>query len=204
MNTDSDPLFPSISSVPTGEVALLDRATDSYLIEACLDGQEQAWSVLIQRYSRLIYTIPLRFGFTKMVADEIFQETCLILLEKMDTLQEKERVRSWLVTVCRRVCIQRLKQKDVSHSIHDIEIDGRFPALDSDIIQLEQHHLVHDALSRMPPRCQQLIQMLFFEVPPATYEQIAEELGISVGSIGPTRLRCLDKLQQEILKLTQD
>ena len=178
-----------------------ESANDSQLIEACLAGEEEAWVVLIQRYSRLIYTIPLRFGFSKMVADEVFQETCLILLENLDSLQQKDRVRSWLVTVCRRVCIQYLRQKQEVQSLEGVNLDGRFPPLDSKLIQLEQQHVVQEALANLPPRCQELLKALFFNTPPTSYEEIAQQFNISTGSIGPTRNRCLEKLEQELMKL---
>ncbi len=176
-------------------------AEDSQLIEACIGGEEQAWAALINRYSRLIYTIPLRFGFSKMIADEVFQETYLILLERLDSLQQTERVRSWLVTVCKRVCIQHMRQSKDVQSLDVIDIDGRFPDLDSELILLEQQHLVQEAMQRLPERCQQLIKALFFEEPPASYDDIAARLNISKGSIGPTRSRCLEKLHQEMEKL---
>jgi len=191
---------PPSSSPSTEDRAAWEDQSDSQLIDACINGDEGAWSTLINRYSRLIYTIPLRFGFPKAVADEVFQETCLILLESLDSLQEKDRVRSWLVTVCRRVCIQHMRQKKDLQSLDGMMVDGRFPPLDSEIIQLEQQHLVHEALAKLPPRCKQLLKALFFEIPPASYEEIARRLDISTGSIGPTRIRCLQKLQQELTK----
>jgi RNA polymerase sigma factor (sigma-70 family) len=180
-----------------------ENADDSQLIAACVQGEEQAWATLINRYSRLIYTIPLRFGFSKMIADEIFQETCLILLEKLDSLQQTERVRSWLVTVCKRVCIQHMRQNKDVQTIEGLELDGRFPDLDSELILLEKQHLVQEAMQRLPDRCQQLIQALFFDDPPAPYDDIAAILNISKGSIGPTRSRCLEKLHQELENLGQ-
>jgi RNA polymerase sigma factor (sigma-70 family) len=182
-------------------VIVWENANDSQLIEACINGEEQAWTTLIERCSRLIYTIPLRFGFSKMVADEIFQETCLILLEGLDSLQQSERVRSWLVTVCKRVCIQHMRQKKDVESLDMMDVDGRFPELDNELIQLEQQYIVQEALMRLPERCQYLIKAMFFDDPPATYEDIAEVLSISKGSIGPTRSRCLDKLHQELENL---
>lgn len=204
MNQEQDVTVPQTTPSLTASSVSWQDADDGQLIEWCLEGHELAWTTLIERYSRLIYTIPFRFGFSKMVADEIFQETCLILLEKMDTLQEKDRVRSWLVTVCRRVCIQRLKQKDDLQSIDELEVDGRFQPVDSELIQIEQQHIVQAALSQLQPRCQQLIKALFFDTPAPSYEELAEVLNISVGSIGPTRIRCLNKLQQELSKLGHD
>jgi RNA polymerase sigma factor (sigma-70 family) len=142
----------------------------------------------------------LRFGFSKMVADEIFQETCLILLEGLDSLQQKDRVRSWLVTVCRRVCIQHLRQKKEMQLLDGVNLDGRFPPIDSELIRLEQQHVVQEALAKLPLRCQELLKALFFDMPPAPYEEIAQMLGMPTG-IGPTRTRCLEKLEQELTKL---
>jgi RNA polymerase sigma factor (sigma-70 family) len=203
---------PSLLSLPPKGVTWED-ANDSQLIEACILGEERAWTALINRYSRLVYTIPLRFGFSKMVADEIFQETCLILLESLETLRETERVRAWLVTVCRRVSIQHMRQKKEVQSLDAINLDGRHldgrhldgrdPPLDAELIQLEQQHIVQEALTKLPARCQQLIKALFFSHPPASYEEIAGQLNISTGSVGPTRSRCLEKLEQEITKATQ-
>lgn len=194
-------LIPSMSPPADSDQIIWNDAEDSQLIEACIEGEEQAWTALINRYSRLIYTIPLRFGFSKMVADEIFQETCLILLEKLDSLQQTERVRSWLVTVCKRVCIQHMRQNKKVQSLDLMEVDGRFPDLDSELILLEQQYLVQEAMQRLPERCQQLVKALFFEEPPASYDEIAALLNISKGSIGPTRSRCLDKLHQELKNL---
>jgi RNA polymerase sigma factor (sigma-70 family) len=178
-----------------------ENASDSQLIEACLAGEEAAWVVLLQRYSRLVYTIPLRFGFSKTVADEIFQETCLILLEGLNSLQQKDRIRSWLVTVCRRVCIQHLRQKKEDQSLDGMNVDGRFPPIDSELIKLEQQHVVQEALTNLSPRCQELLKALFFATPPASYEEISQKFDIPTGSIGPTRTRCLEKLEQELIKL---
>jgi len=199
---DEDTILPATSWLSRIEDKVTwENASDSQLIEACLSGEEEAWVALIQRYSRLIYTIPLRFGFSKMVADEIFQETCLILLESLESLQQKDRVRSWLVTVCRRVCIQHLRQKKEVQSLETVNLDGRFPPIDSELIKLEQQHDIQEALANLSSRCQELLKALFFDSPPATYEEIAQELHVPTGSIGPTRNRCLEKLEQELKKL---
>lgn len=198
---DEDTILPATSWLSRGDKVAWENASDSQLIESCLSGQEDAWGALIQRYSRLIYTIPLRFGFSKMVADEIFQETCLILLENLESLHQKDRVRSWLVTVCRRVCIQHLRQKKEMQSLEAMTLDGRFPPLDSELIKLEQEHVVQEAFTNLPPRCQELLKALFFDTPPATYEEIAQKLQVATGSIGPTRNRCLEKLEQELKNL---
>lgn len=175
---------------------------DVDLIGACLEGNDQAWAILIERYSRLIYTIPLRFGLSKPIADEIFQETCLILLEKLDTLRDHQRIGSWLVTVTRRACIQRWRRK-VANPVELQESHNASDDIENEVLRAEQQHLVQRALENLNPRCQRLLKWLFFDVSSPSYDDIAEKLDIPKGSIGPTRSRCLDKLRQEIVKLEQ-
>ncbi len=175
---------------------------DVQLIEACLGGDEAAWAALLARYGRLIYTIPLRFGFSKSVADEIFQETCLILLEGLPGLEDRHRLRSWLMTVTRRACLQRIHRPAAPDAdpLHDT-LYAPTPTIEEQLQQLEQQHLVQTALSRLPERDQQLLRALFFEEPRRPYEEIARDLGISEGSIGPLRARGLKRLHQEIVRL---
>ncbi len=174
---------------------------DSTLVSACLNGDEQAWGTLLERYNRLIYTIPLRFGFTKAIADEIHQETCLIMLEKLDTLQDRSQLRSWLMTVTRRACIKRWRAKGVEEvELMDTE-QARHATIEENMGRLEEQFLIQEAFTQISGRCQQLLQSLFLTDPPLTYDEISEELGISLGSIGPTRSRCLDKLRREVERL---
>jgi len=181
------------------------KETDATLIEACLQGEEEAWSVLVERYSRLIYSIPIRFGFPQSVADEIFQETCLALLEGMHTLQNYDRLSSWLMTVSRRSCIRRMRQKPEVEMDEDWEtaVPANEPPLETSLIQLEQEHLIHQALASIDPRCQELLTALFLTQPSPSYEEIANQLDIPLGSIGPYRSRCLKKLRLSIVQMEQ-
>ena len=180
------------------EYTQLDDAT---LVSACLNGDEQAWVTLLERYNRLIYTIPLRFGFTKAMADEIHQETCLIMLEKLDTLQDREQLRSWLMTVTRRACIKRWRTKTVEEvELTDAEQVG-YSTIEENMGRLEEQFLVQEAFTQISERCQHLLQSLFLTDPPLSYDEISEQLDISLGSIGPTRSRCLDKLRREVERI---
>ncbi len=174
---------------------------DPSLVEKCLEGDEQAWVILLERYNRLIYTIPLRFGFSKALADEIHQETCLIMLEKMDTLRDRQQLSSWLMTVTRRACIKRWR----SNKAEEVELmEGdhiQDTNLEENISHLEEQFLVQEAFARLSDRCKQMIEALFLKDPPLSYEEIAEKLEISLGSVGPTRARCLDKIKREVERL---
>lgn len=188
-----------------GNNNFLSQLTDSQLVMACLSGDERAWETLLDRYGRLIYTIPIRFGFTRTVADEIFQEVCLILLEKLKTLQDHDRLHPWLVTITRRTCIQRIRQKDnlaLLDSIDETADTTNPDALVEDaFLRVEEQTLLLDALANLDDRCQVLLRALFLSEPPPSYEDISCDLNIPLGSIGPTRSRCLEKLRNEIAKL---
>ncbi len=177
---------------------------DALLVEACLNGQEAAWEALLERYSRLVYTIILRFGFSTPVADEIFQEICLILLQKLDTLTDRQRLRTWLVTVTRRACLQYLRQKEWTTSIDSPEAAQLTDEpLEMQLILIEEQSLVHKALTSLDERCRYLLEALFFATTQISYESLAADLAIPIGSVGPNRTRCLEKLRGEILRLEQ-
>ncbi|MBE2220401.1 MAG: sigma-70 family RNA polymerase sigma factor [Anaerolineae bacterium] len=181
------------------------KAPDQTLINGCLQGEEQAWAALIERYSRLIYSIPIRFGFPQTIADEIFQETCLILLEGLHTLQNHDRLSSWLMTVSRRSCIRRIRQKPAVEMEDEWEtaVPANDPPLETNLIQLEQEHRIYQALATMPPPCQALLTALFLTEPAPSYEEIATQFDIPIGSIGPYRARCLKKLRLALVQLEQ-
>ncbi|MBN2006105.1 MAG: sigma-70 family RNA polymerase sigma factor [Anaerolineae bacterium] len=201
---DDDTMAQQDLSTLTDASADSDRAqwTDSALIQACLEGCEEAWETLIERYSRLIYTIPLRFGMAKATADEIFQETCLILLEKLGTLKDQQRLSAWLVTVARRACIQRWRTRP---NVQFVELNEQAAAkessLEESLVHIEEQYQVHQALQQIDSRCQKLLHILFFEKSSPSYEEIAVALDMQVGSIGPTRIRCLDKLRRRMEEL---
>jgi len=178
--------------------------SDADLIEACLAGDERAWKVLVERYSRLIYTIPMRMGCSQIVAEEVFQETCVTLLEKLDTLRDHNRLSSWLMTVTRRACIHRWRQKELTQ----VELtDAAGPVEgtpETKLLRLEEQHRVQLAFERLSQRCRRLLRALFVADPPRPYKAIAEELDMPLGSIGPTRRRCLEKLRQKYTRLEED
>ncbi len=178
-------------------------AQDHELIDACLVGDEGAWALLIQRYQRLIYTIPLRFGMPPAPAEEIFQEVCLILLQKLHTLQDQMRLSAWLVTVTRRACMKHWHQSPTSASLDDLvdqspEYDGD---LDEDLLILERRHTLQQALERLDGRCRQLLEALFLADRPPSYQQLARDLNMVEGSIGPTRARCLQKIRRIVAEI---
>lgn len=180
----------------------MNEWNDTDLIEACLAGDERAWKTLIERYSRLIYSIPLRLGFSGTVADEVFQETCVILLHKLDTLRDRARLSSWLITVTRNTCTRHWQRENTVQQSDLTEVVlGVKKTPEDALLHLEERHRMQIAFESLSARCQQLLEALFVEDPPRPYEAVADELDMPLGSIGPTRIRCLKKLRQELLRL---
>lgn len=173
---------------------------DPELVRACLDGEEAAWKELVARYSRLVYSIPLRYGLSSIDADDVFQNVFLIVHRRLHTLKHKDLLASWLITITHREA-NRLGQKLPSFAeLDDSLSDGADPPQDL-VERWERQHLVHQALAQMEPRCRDILTTLFLDSTPTSYQALAARLGITAGSIGPTRARCFKKLQAILLAM---
>lgn len=176
--------------------------SDLELVLACRRGDQLAWETLIHRYQRLIYAIPLRAGLNEDQAAEIFQDVFTTLFQKLNDLEQPEKLQAWLVTTTRRKTLQAISKGQVrqSHVISEDEPDvpasirDEAPLPDEQLLILEEQHRIRTALSSLDGRCKTLLEMLFYASEPPTYADIAAALGIPEGSVGPTRARCLAKL----------
>lgn len=178
------------------------RRTDKELIIACRNGDELSWEVLVDRYQRLIYTIPRRAGLDQDQASEVFQDVFVTLLEKIDDINDPDRLHAWLVTAARRKTWKLISKERRGVELYDAEDDGDVlafiadenPLPDEVLLRIEEQHRVRTAVAALDERCQTLLTMLYYEHEPPSYAAIAEAFGTSEGSIGPTRARCLKKL----------
>jgi RNA polymerase sigma factor (sigma-70 family) len=191
--------------------ALLTDPTDAELVARCAARDERAWSELVVRYRRLVHAIPSRAGLSADDAEEIFQETFARLATQIGSLQDGDRVRAWIVTTARRLTIDLIRSRISARRLRDsvIRLDELSPpAADLpsfEIEQLEEQHLVRRALARLDVRSRRVLEVFFYapgERP--NYREIAKELGMAVGSLGPTRARCLQKLRNEYERLVAE
>jgi RNA polymerase sigma factor (sigma-70 family) len=178
---------------------LMAQATDTQLIQACLGGDGRAWESLLERYERLIYSIPRRYGMSEADAAEVFQNVCIALLEQLSRLRDHARLGAWLVTTTRRECWRQWRQRD---SAEPLSQNGPIvPAQASDappedvVAEYEEYTRVRLAVERLAEGCRDLLWLLYYDQEQPSYQDIAARLHISVGSIGPTRARCLAKLR---------
>jgi RNA polymerase sigma factor (sigma-70 family) len=171
---------------------------DQSLVAACLAGDKVAWTTLLDRYERLIYSVPIRYGLSESQAGDIFQNVCIILLERLDQLRDESRLAGWLVTVTRRECWKEMRRRDAAGSDEpELVLANQVDSADSvedTVAQWESWTAVREALRHIGDRCRELLHRLYFVQPAPSYQEIADELDIAIGSIGPTRARCLKKL----------
>ena len=179
--------------------------SDKQLLLQCRRGEEAAWEALVRRYQRLIYAIPQRAGLDADSAGEVFQEVFTTLLQKLDQIEQPERLHAWLVTTARRKTWRAILQQrggsqrpvgdDESEPDDELmSLPDNAPLPDEMLAKLEEEHRVRAALGNLDERCRRLLTLLYYEAEAPSYAAIAAEMGTSEGSIGPTRARCLKKL----------
>ena len=177
--------------------------TDKELLIACRTGDESAWEALVERYQRLIYAIPRRAGLSEDQASEVFQDVFVTLLQKLNDINEPDRLHAWLVTAARRKTWRLMtRERSFKRGETDDDEDGSkvLEVIDNQLLpdeallRLEQQHRIRTALLALDERCRTLLTMLYYRTEPASYAEIAAAFGTTEGSIGPTRARCLKKL----------
>jgi RNA polymerase sigma factor (sigma-70 family) len=177
------------------DVASLDVAR---LVRRAAIGDKQAWERLVEQYARLIWSITSEFKLVESDAADVVQTTWMRLIEHIDRLQHPERVGSWLAATARNECLRCLAaRKRIVLSQTDVAFDGpaeHEPEIDERLLAAERAEIVREAMTQLPRRWQRLMELLMAD-PPASYAEISDELGLPVGSIGPTRGRCLARLR---------
>lgn len=175
---------------------------DEELVAACRKGDESAWEAITLKYQNLLYSIPRRAGLGVDLASDVLQEVFTTLYIKLDQLEKPEFLRAWLVTTTKHKTIHLISREtrgrpisiDNDESDTPFEITDGAPLADDVLIRLERERQIEDAFTHIDDRCRRLLTMLYMDSEKVPYAEIAESLGIPLGSIGPTRARCLQKL----------
>lgn len=184
-----------------------DMDDDAALVARCLRGDQSAWTGLVHRYQRLVHAIVRRAGLDEHAAGDVFQTVFSRLVEHLPRIQDPQRLQAWIVTTAKRESIltsqrgQRTvsmtRVADAQEDAGEWDVADESPIAEEALDDLQQLHRVRLALDRLEPRHRDLMLMLFSdEDEKVSYEEIATRLGIPVGSIGPTRARCLEKLRR--------
>jgi RNA polymerase sigma factor (sigma-70 family) len=176
---------------------------DARLVRECLGGGEEAWCALISKYKNLIFSIPVKYGFSADESTDIFQAVCLELLSELPKLRKVKALPKWIMQITAHKCFHR-KQQDRRTEVsdpNDKQFEKSTPARAEEILrEAEDEQGLRQAMAELTPRCRQLVHMLFYDEPARPYQEIAETLGIAVGSIGFIRQRCLERLRKRLLE----
>ena len=176
-----------------------DNLPVSDLVTSARNGEKQAWDALVERYAPLIWSICRRHGLGPADTEEVGQAVWLNLVGHLGNLHEPAALPGWLATTTRRECLRVLRTGRPlgAGQVLDAETlpDDQAGAAEQELLAAERQAALREAFLDLPPCGQRLIALLL-EDPPVPYAEISVRLGIPIGSIGPNRRRCLDKMRR--------
>jgi RNA polymerase sigma factor (sigma-70 family) len=167
--------------------------TDSELVARCRAGDQQAWSELVQRFSRYVYAISVQaFRLSEADAEDVFQEVFARAYQHLDGLRDDAAVRPWLAQLTRRLCIDRLRASARERPASAEELD--LPGSEETLTMLEDALTVHEALAAAPEHCREILDRFFAR--DESYKTIGESLDLPAGTIASRISRCLGRLRE--------
>jgi RNA polymerase sigma factor (sigma-70 family) len=167
------------------------------LVTRAAGDDQQAWDELIERYAPLVWAICTRYRLSNHDIEDVGQSVWLLLVAQLGKLREPAALPGWLATTTKRECLRVVtatrKSQQLGSTVDDAPVaDER--AIDEEILIAERNAVLRTAFAELPPHGQHLLAMLFRD-PPCSYSEISATLGIPIGSIGPQRARCLERLR---------
>jgi RNA polymerase sigma factor (sigma-70 family) len=182
-------------------VGLHRSSATGELVRQATGGDQSAWNVLVERYSGMLWSIARAYGLGTPDAMDVVQTTWLRLIENVDRLRDPDRVGTWLAITARRESLRavRLLAKERAVPRRKAADPARPPIDDPSEIAVarERQRLLVSTINRLPERCRRLIRLLT-TVPAVSYAEISAALDMPIGSIGPTRARCLSQIRKRL------
>ena len=170
-------------------------------LQAASGGDALAWDLLVKRFAGLVWSICRAYRLSAEDASDVSQLTWLRLLENLDRIRDPQRLPGWLATTCRRECLALQRRARLSLAVEDDHLDrllGGVAGADRQILTEDQQAILWEAFVRLSEWCQRILRALVIDADegPPSYRSVAEQLKVPVGSLGPTRARCLDQLRK--------
>ncbi len=175
-------------------------------VNAAADGDPHAWAALTLRFGGMVMAIARSCRLNEADVAEVHQVTWLRLVENIDRIEKPERIGAWLATTARRESLRIVRSKSMLAFDYEALLDRPDPdvkAPDEGPIESERVETVRQAFALLPPHCRRLLHVLAADGPPS-YKEISSILSMPVGSIGPTRGRCLEHLRRIMQELGAD
>lgn len=176
-------------------IKLLPMHVSPDLLRRASEGDDAAWREIVSHYQRLVYATIRSFRVPSEEAEDLFQETFLRLHRHATGLRDSKALTRWLVVTARHLCLDHLERTRVrlkTDLATDAGISDRTPLVE--ILNLERAQWIREAIRELPPRCRDLLWMLYFEQESPDYDEASRVFGMPLGSVGPTRMRCLEHL----------
>jgi RNA polymerase sigma factor (sigma-70 family) len=183
----------------TSQAGRVEQSEVSDVVLRAAAGDQAAWDLLVRSYTGMVWAVATGHRLGPADAGEVVQTTWLRLLENLERIREPERVGGWLATTARREAqrVLRLRARELMTQ-DEGELDrAAGPAAqtpESVVLDTDRARRVRAAFAQLPERCRRLLQLVVVVSPP--YAEVAAALDMPVGSIGPTRARCLDRLRR--------
>ena len=172
----------------------------SGLVEAARGGDQEAWNAIVARSAPWVWAICRRFALSRSDADDVAQGVWLALVEHLAALREPAALPGWIATIARRECLRVLRS--TRHTldadppvVRDLAAELDFENVDRDLERAWENAILREAMSELRPLCRDLLTRLFRDEKPS-YRAVANDLDMKVGSVGPTRQRCLEDLRR--------
>jgi RNA polymerase sigma factor (sigma-70 family) len=165
---------------------------DAELVRRMRNGDEAAWAVFVERYSRYVYAIASRaYRLREHDAEDVFQEVFARAYTHLESLRSDEGIRPWIGQLTRHLCIDRLRASGREEPEADIEVVAA-----ETIERIDEACVVHEALATLSPECREVVDRFFCR--DESYRQIGDALGIPSGTIASRISRCLARLRDRM------
>lgn len=179
----------------------LDPAEDARLVERCLAGDARAWEALVRRHERLVYAVARSYRLVEPDLGDVFQDVFAALVRGLPRLRDARTLVRWLSSttdrIARATALRRRREQALGDSDPDTidALDSGAPDVGADLDTLEEQAMIRLALAALPEGCRRLLTALYYEDPPLSYAALARRLGMPIGSLGPTRARCIERMR---------
>lgn len=192
---------------PEADSTPLEPTEDARLVDLCLAGDARAWAALVRRHERLVYAIGRSYRLSDEDLGDVFQEVFAALVRGLPRLREPRTLVRWLSStsqrIARAIALKRRREAALSLPLEPESpaLSAREPQVSESLEKLEEEAMVRLALGTLSERCRNLLGALYFEDPAPSYEALSRRLGLPIGSLGPTRARCFDRLRSAYERL---
>ncbi len=182
-------------------MSALLNLSDPELLERCRQGDQRAWRALVIRYQGIVYSTALRVGLSADDAGDVFQDVWIELHRSVARVRNPGALPRWLVVATRRLSwkVATRRRRMVAEIPADL-VDPDALA-DEAIEKVERHRRMDQALRSLGQPCECLLRGLYWESPHLSYDEITRRTGLAMGSIGPTKSRCLEKLRRKLRRM---